>query len=405
MSEAGALLARAARLEEAKAALAAEQAAVLRDFARARVESQIAAGDFDPVKVEHGIVAEIALALRMSPFHGRKQLRIARDLHDGLTHVRALFAAGLLSEYKVSLIVAATAHLSPSERAAVDQRLAAHHLETLSVRRIETLARSLAAEIAPEAFAARCRAARTDRRVSVRPAADGMADLTAHLPVEQAVACYAACVQAANDLAASPEPLTRSRGQIMADTLVERITGHTVASKVNIEVQVLVPLETLIDTDSPLPVEIPGYGPLPADLLLSDDACTAWRRLITKDGVVIGGDSRRRTYTGTLATFIKTRDGHRCAEPYCDAPIRHLDHIKRWSEGGTTTFDNGRGLCEFHNHVRELKNWDVQRVGDTITTTTPTGARYSYVIGTTAGKPSTVTVGPPPRPPPPPAHG
>jgi hypothetical protein len=136
-------------------------------------------------------------------------------------------------------------------------------------------------------------------------------------------------------------------------------------------------------------VELPGYGPLPADLLLSGEACTAWRRLIARDNIIIGGDSRQRAYTGTLATFIKARDGHRCAEPYCDAPIRHLDHIQRWADGGKTTFDNGRGLCEFHNHVRELKNWDVQRVGDTITTTTPTGAQYRYVIGTTARKPST----------------
>ena len=111
--------------------------------------------------------------------------------------------------------------------------------------------------------------------------------------------------------------------------------------------------------------------------------------MITRDGIIIGGDSRQRTYAGTLATFIKARDGHRCAEPYCDAPIRHLDHIKRWADGGLTTFDNGRGLCEFHNHVREGRDWDVRREGDTITTTTPTGARYSYVIGTTARKPST----------------
>ncbi len=381
-------LARVAHLEEMKASIAAEQAVALREFARAHVSARIAVGEIDPVKLEQSISAQIGLACRVSASEGRKRLRIARDLHDGHTHVRELFASGVLSEYKTSLIVGATAHLSREERAAVDQRLAEHQLDTLSVRKIENLARMVAADVAPEKFAARCRAARTGRRVTVRPAVDGMANLTAHLPVEEAVACYAALRKAVNEAAVSPEPVTRSQGQIMADTLVERVTGQAVASEVNVEIQVLVPIEALIDPDSPLPAAIPGYGPIPLDLLTRAQ-CKAWRRLLTKDGIIIGGDSRQRTYAGTLAMFIKARDGHRCAEPYCDAPIRHLDHIKRWADGGLTTFDNGRGLCELHNHVREGRGWDVRREGDTITTTTPTGAQYKYVIGTTARKPST----------------
>ena len=63
----------------------------------------------------------------------------------------------------------------------------------------------------------------------------------------------------------NPAPLTRSRGQVMADTLTERITGQARAEDVNVEVQVVVPLEALVDPDSPLPAEIPGHGPVPAD--------------------------------------------------------------------------------------------------------------------------------------------
>ena len=126
------------------------------------------------------------------------------------------------------------------------------------MRKIENLARSVAAEVAPEKYQVRCRAARTGRRVTVRPAVDGMANLTAHLPVEEAVACYAALRKAVNEAAVSPEPVTRSQGQIMADTLVERVTGQAVASEVNIAIQVLTPIEALIDPDSPLPAEIPA---------------------------------------------------------------------------------------------------------------------------------------------------
>ncbi|WP_226378446.1 HNH endonuclease [Pseudonocardia oceani] len=364
-------------LEERKAAIAAEQSEVILAFARAHAESQTATGTVEPEALERSIAAQIGLACRVSPTEGRRRMRMARDLHAGHDQIRALFAAGQLSEYRTATIVAATAHLSPTERAQVDHALAEQHVDTLGVRRIHDLTRTLAAQVAPEKFAARCRAARTGRRVSVRPAADGMADLTAHLPVAEAVACYAALAAAVNEAAVSPEPLTRTRGQVMADTFVERLTGQATAQDVNVEIQVLVPVEALVDPGSPLPAQIPGHGPVPVDLLTTGTGRTTWRRLITRHGVVIGGDSRSRLFAGRLAAFIRARDGGRCRESYCDAPTRHLDHIHRWTDGGTTEFDNGRGLCAFHNQVRETRGWNAETVGAGIVTTTPTGTRYT----------------------------
>ncbi|GAA3242157.1 hypothetical protein GCM10017691_46010 [Pseudonocardia petroleophila] len=315
------LIERIAWLEERKAAIAAEQSDAVLAFATAHAESQTAAGEVDPEALERSIAAQIGLACRVSPTEGRRRVRIARDLHAGHARVRELFAAGRLSEYQTATIVAATTHLSPAERAEVDRELAERRVETLGVRRIHDLTRSLAAQVAPEKFTTRCRAARTGRRVSVRPAADGMADLTAHLPVEEAVACYAALAAAVNDAAVRPEPVTRGRGQILADTLVERLTGQATARDVNIEIQVLVPVEALIDPDSPLPAQIAGHGPVPVELLTTGGGRRTWRRLITRDGVVIGGDSRSRLFTGRLAALIRARDGHRCREPYCGSPI------------------------------------------------------------------------------------
>src|SRR3954470_12954904 len=140
----------------------------------------------------------------------------------------------------------------------------------------------------------------------------------------------------------------------MADTLVERLTGQASAEDVDIQVQIVVPVEALLDPDSPLPAEIPGHGPVPVDLLGTGAGRKTWRRLIIRDGIVIGGDSVQRNFTGVLADLINARDGGRCTAPYCDAPIRHYDHIIRWRDGGRTEFDNGRGLCAFHNHLREI---------------------------------------------------
>jgi len=86
--------------------------------------------------------------------------------------------------------------------------------------------------------------------------------------------------------------------------------------------------------------------------LEAGDLCAPFR-LVDADGVVIGADSRRRTFDGVLATIIRSRDRGRCTAPHCDARIEHLDHLHRWSQGGRTTLDNGAGLCAFHNLVRE----------------------------------------------------
>ena len=117
------------------------------------------------------------------------------------------------------------------------------------------------------------------------------------------------------------------------------------------------PVEALLDPNSPLPAQIAGHGPIPADIARELLATTAGkkslRRLVTRDGIVIGGDSRRRTFDGALETFIRARDGNRCTAPYCDAPIRHIDHKRTLGRWRPTEFANGRRLCEFHNHARE----------------------------------------------------
>jgi hypothetical protein len=362
-----------ARIEELVAVrnrVDAEIAEEVRAAAQREVEARLQESLDDPERVEASIVGQVGLALGVSPTRARERVRIARDLHAGLDRVRESFAAGELDERRVAAIVAAAAHLDADERGRLDQRLAAHDLPSLGLRRIADLARSISAAVAPEKFAERARAARRDRHVSISPAPDGMALLRAVLPVEQGVACYAALRAAVKEVWVAPEPVTRTRGQIMADTLVARLTGREAAEPATVEIQVLVPLQSLLDDGAPLPAEIPGFGPTD---LLDRAECVGWRRLVTRDGVVLGGDSRRRAFGGVLADWIRARDRGRCTEPGCDAPIEHLDHRKRWSEGGSTSLDNGRGTCVFHNQLREQPGWHL----DDRTTTTPTGRRYT----------------------------
>ena len=96
----------------------------------------------------------------------------------------------------------------------------------------------------------------------------------------------------------------------------------------------------------------------------------------------MGGDPTRRYFDGWLAKLIRLRD-QTCRDPFCDAPIRHLDHITRHADGGLTTFTNGRGECERGNQVREMPGWHLTLIDcgfhggpHKIIITTPTGHHY-----------------------------
>jgi hypothetical protein len=218
-----------------------------------------------------------------------------------------------------------------------------------------------------------------------------MAILTGYLPVEQGIACYAALRQHADTAVATGDG--RTRDQIMADTLVERITGQTTAADVNVELQLMMPLDALITPDDHRAAVIPGYGPLPGllarQILSSSKGRKWWRRLFTapslsanNSGPIIGGDPARRYFDGWLAQLIRLHD-QTCRDPFCDAPIRHLDHIKRHADGGLTSYINGRGACERGNQVREMPGWHITLIDcgfhggpHTIHITTPTGHHY-----------------------------
>jgi len=137
----------------------------------------------------------------------------------------------------------------------------------------------------------------------------------------------------------------------MADTLVGRITGQTRAVDVNIELQLMMPLDTLINPDDHRPTIIPEYGPLPAgmawEIVIRSQGHKWWRRLFTPPsdakghcGPIVSGDPTRRCFDGWLAKLIRLRD-QMCRDPFCDARIRHIDHITRYSDGARTTYING----------------------------------------------------------------
>ena len=402
------LIAEIRALEDQKSALAARQARLSVAFDLLQRREQADAG-MPAAELGAGVGAQIALARRESPAKGGRLLGLAKALVTEMPRTFAALEAGQLNEWRATLLVKETAGLTAEDRAAVDAELAADTgtFDGAGDRRIIAAARAAAYRRDPRTVTQRASHAATDRHVSLRPAPDTMCYLTALLPVAQGVAMYAALTRHADTLRNAGDP--RTRGQLMADTLVERTTG-TPGGITGIELQLVMTDRTLLQGDSE-PARLPGYGIVPAawarDLLtqdtardtdtVGDKAFNVWlRRLYTAPGTgeLTSMDSRARLFPPGLRRFIQARDDT-CRTPYCDAPIRHFDHIIPWHRGGPTTRDNGAGLCEACNHTKETPGWTAKpRPGTrhTIEIRTPTGHTYQSTAPPLPGTDTPVAV-------------
>jgi hypothetical protein len=372
-------------LEELKAAASAAQArasADLDDSVRCRhAEARIPA-----TRHSQGVAAQVALARRESPVRGAQHLGLARVLSNEMPHTLRAMTCGRLNEWRATLLVRETACLTLEDRRTVDLSLAGdiEALEMMSDRQLVAEAKRHAYRLDPESFVRRSRRAEADRTVTCRPAPDTMTYLTGLLPVAQGVAVFAALNRAADSRRVAGDQ--RSRGQIMADTLVERVTGQEAASDVSVEVQMVMTDRTLL-AEHGEPAYLHGYGVVLAAWareLVAKSATSkrgGWlRRLYTapSTGELIAIDSRARRFPSGLQRLLRTRD-QTCRTPWCEAPIRHSDHVVGHDAGGRTSAANGQGLCEGCNHSKQAPGWRARpRAGprDTVEVTAPTGHRY-----------------------------
>ncbi len=420
---------RLSALEQVKAACAAAQARITADFAESQAEVAAAwrerarecAGDNDfdgwraareqarrasvdaaePVSGstrrrratrEVGVAGQVALARRVSPSRGSRHLAVALALVRHLPRTLAALEVGALSEWRADLVVREVAVLSPEDQSAVDaelfEGLGPEGVGRFGDRELVRRVRAIAYRLDAESALNRCRGAEEQRRVSIRPAPDTMSYVTAYLPVAQGVAVHAALTAASAASRAGGD--ARSTGQLMADLLVERVTGQATATAVPVEVQVVITDRALLSHD-PTPAQVPGYGTVPAgwarDLVRQTPEAVWLRRLYTHpdDGTLVAMDSTRRLFDGGLRRFLVARDGT-CRTPWCDAPIRHLDHVVDHASGGPTSAHNGQGTCERCNHTKQQPGWHARPQPasppgswrpHTVVTVTPTGHRYA----------------------------
>ncbi len=230
-----------------------------------------------------------------------------------------------------------------------------------------------------------------------------MTYLTTLVPVAQGVAAYPALRKAAEAARAAGDP--RSLGQLMSDLLVARITGVAdtgtpeAAPAVPVTVDIVISDESLAGGHAPAEVSADGVPAetIPAEVARNliaqsidhpDDAeVIAWFRLLYRNrlGRLVAMTTRQRFHTRAMGEFLALRGAGICATPFCDAPIRHNDHITPAADGGATTVDQGQGLCQACNHAKQAPGWRQHQAGQPghdrdrhqVVTITPTGHHYT----------------------------
>ena len=282
---------------------------------------------------------------------------------------------GKVDSRKVGVMTEALRPLDPSiARSLVDSAIDYSVTHTAPQLRVWLDRRVLRAD--PSLATIRRKRASGDRRITLTPLADGMAELAAYLPSVQARRLFETVDAVARE---SDGDDLRSTDQRRADALVDLVSGR--AEPPQVAVNVVVTAETLLETES-TPAWVSGVGPVTPDeataLMLAGE--TTWRRLMADDvtGVLTDVSERRYRPSAQLDRAVRARDGT-CRFPGCRRPAlgtatgTDLDHTRPWPEGDTSAA-NLAVLCRRHHRLKHAAGWSVVGAPDgRLTWTTPGG--------------------------------
>jgi hypothetical protein len=290
------------------------------------------------------LVAEVAIACNLSSLSATSFVADAYNLAHTHPFTLAALSAGAINLTAARAVARETRLLSDRSAQILADRVIAEELPDVAPGKIRALVEQRVIEIDPDAAARRADQERADRHVSIEAATPGTAYLNAYLPAEQATACWHALHDQASALRADGDP--RAMSHLMCDTLVERVTGIGKPSDVKVHLNLVMTDTTLLGGDE-TPAEVTGCGPIPAPVarMIAATGNTWVKRLYSDpvDGTLVAADSRRRRFDGALRDFVIARD-RTCRGIKCASPIRDIDHVRPFGDGGLTTPSNGQGL-------------------------------------------------------------
>ena len=329
---------------------------------------------------------DLSLITRRSPAAAGRTLTSARRLVEEMPEVRTALAHHRISSEVATAITTATGTVSSAQRREVDAVLGERlpYLDGAGLRDWSDEVHAVVSELDPEGGTLRHRRARRCRSVTLTPAADGMARLSALLPAIDAHLVHKRLSLEAERRRA--EGSEEGHGPLMADALVDTVLGREDAmDQVELDVGVIITDRALLRPDSGEPARIAGYGAVPPEAVraqlrasleapapgaedpLGEDGPAVravLRRLYTHptSGELVAVESRARAFPPALGRLLRWRDTS-CRGPFCNAAARQHDHVQPHARGGPTSADNGQEACA-HCNGKELDLAHVEVVED-----------------------------------------
>ena len=345
------------------------------------------------------LVFELAAALRIPERTIEGLLDEAQALSESLPATMAALADGDISYRHAAAMLDQARSLPEEARAAFEEELLPTARE-LTVSKFTRKARRQRERLHPVSIGERHTAAVAERRVWVQLLDDGMADLTARLSAEAALAAYNRLTQIAEGQK-SPDD-DRHIGQRRADAFADLLlSGDTCAAAeagepllsdtdgrthrdvghgIHPEVSVTVPVMTLLGHTEE-PGELNGYGPIDPDTAcrLAANAPSFARILVHPvTSAILDVDRKRYRVPADLRTALALRDGT-CRTIGCNQPAGHcdIDHTVAHADGGATRIGNLAHHCPAHHRFKHHTRVQMRNLpGGDIEMTTPSGKVY-----------------------------
>ncbi|MGH3381822.1 MAG: DUF222 domain-containing protein [Actinoallomurus sp.] len=205
-----------------------------------------------------------------------------------------------------------------------------------------------------------------------------------------------------DDLAHSQPADDRTVDQRRFDAFTALFLGEKAWDRITPHIEVTVPLDTLQGRNTP--GDLAGYGPISADTAreLANQTHARWRRLVYAPDsghlVALGDKTYRPDQVAKLLSDPveappKAEDQYRasaklrrwvqarwryCPTPGCGHRARHahLDHTKKYREGGATSRENFRPYCPRHHRAKDVEGTGWTSTANTDGSTTITDPTY-----------------------------
>ena len=303
---------------------------------------------------------EVAAAIRLAPGSAAVVMRRARSLA-AFPEAAALASEGVLPLRTVEQVCESAARLSGEDAQAVVtewcRRVRARALGRNPMSGPAAMKSATRLILAAPSYVDLREQARKGRRVELWRNTDGTATLAAVLPEECAQRVYRRLTAIARGLDDPGDD--RGMDAKRADLLVDLLLGTMLSQTTGVEMQVTIPIASLLGLAEGLG-EVPGLGPIPAEVARGLAADARWRAWLTDaEGTVVATSSTTYRPSAALARLVRARHPE-CRMPGCrrSADACDLDHAVEWPRGETSA-ENLGPLCRRHHVMKTHYGWDL----------------------------------------------